>query len=126
MKIKFKVYDRLESKWILPNVSSGERFKISANGDLLDPSGSPTDHLFEYFVSIGAKSVSGEDIFEGDIVKTKYSNGGGVYFCIEKVSWDEELSCWVLVNNRGEAGSFLPFHNYEIVGNIIENSDLLN
>lgn len=130
MKIKFKVYDRLESKWILPNVSSGERFKISANGDLLDPSGSPTDHLFEYCLSTGIKDIAGEDIYEYDIVRSEYSKllDGSVisYFSTEAVSWDSDNSCWVLVDKSGNFASLLPICKYQIIGNYIENPTLLN
>lgn len=67
----------------------------------------------------GLKDCNGTMIFEGDIVKYIYANRDGV------ILWDEYSCRFVFKSKNGKEPLFLGGKEFEVIGNIHENPELL-
>ena len=71
----------------------------------------------------GLKDKNGKEIYEGDILKNKREENFKLY-------WDEKMSAFYLQNilwlNEDTPVGFHRMENFEIIGNIFENKELLN
>lgn len=74
----------------------------------------------------GLKDINGKEIYEGDIVAEKGHYVKSDRILYQKIQWKDTYSCWL----RGEYQRLTPknikTYQIEVVGNIYENSDLLN
>lgn len=124
MKIKFRVWDKQDKKMIrspydadfnvvivLPNLvemhkKSKTKMKEFIQGDYLN-------ERFEVMLHTGIEDKNNKEIYEGDIIKTRFGTGEVIY-----------KDCRFLVNDcLLQLNHCIPF-NIEILGNIYENKEL--
>lgn len=67
----------------------------------------------------GLKDKNGREIYEGD-----YMGFNGLIFY--QIAWNEKDACFDLLNTNGTLSADFDFCSYEVLGNIYENSELLN
>jgi len=112
--IKFRAWDRLNKRWI-------DLFllRFSKDGDILSVDSLSKEsyglHQVELIQFTGLKDKNGKEIYEGDILDKAYLSLGGSYV----VEWDDnEYNCgWNTIKDDSDVG--------EVIGNIYENSELL-
>lgn len=66
----------------------------------------------------GLLDKHGVEIYEGDIVRTDSDAN-------MKVCWRYDFACFCLRFNKGSSSNIDGAVNYEVIGNIFENEDLL-
>ena len=75
----------------------------------------------------GLKDKNGKEIYEGDILKYKRNDISEENF---KLYWNEKMSAFYLQNilwpNDDIAVKYYRIENFEIIGNIFENKELLD
>ena len=80
----------------------------------------------------GLTDKNGKKIFEGDIGRYKQTDGakinGNPMICIGKVVYNEKTASFA-VDSKDEIGAknydYFPIKDFEIIGNIHDNGDLL-
>lgn len=124
-KIKFRVWCKNKNEWEKDSViinESGVMFQL--NNDKLSPC-YPKTHII--MQSTGLKDINNKEIYESDII-TYYSISGKN---IGKIIYREETASFHLKTLRSEQGLIGSSlrndekNNYEIIGNIYENLELL-
>jgi uncharacterized phage protein (TIGR01671 family) len=120
--LKFKVWDKLEKRMILPDQGYQGHYVLSLDGKFHNlQNGSGGD---EYIVlqCIGEKDKNGMDIYEGDIVKV-YSEEFENENFTGKVIFDEgSFLTWI---NKNDIRGVWSDDNIEVIGNIFETPELL-
>jgi len=118
-KIKFKAWDKLEKRMILPEQAYQGHYVLSLDGRFYNLQNGSGGDDYVVLQCIGLQDKNGEDIYEGDIVKHWIDLGpGGEREIIDQVTidgWGCNLQQWTYMEK------LLP----EVVGNIFENENLL-
>lgn len=111
-EIKFRVWNPVTKNW------DSQLNMICVGGDrrrrYVSPDPSDISIVQQY---TGIKTPSGREIYEGDIVKTVSRYSDSTYTKTALVKWDGE--------GQWNISTRLSSENYEILGNIFENPELL-
>lgn len=145
-EIKFRVWDKKKNKMIYPDgkkwgfplgssflgVGTNSILIISPDGDLVKHSKGDNDIrpdcevVNEDFILMqftGLLDKNGKEIYEGDVMTDKTRpNRDWVRVWIV---WDESQARWALEDNRKDGEFSINYRNWEIIGNIYENPELL-
>lgn len=119
IKIKFRVWNKgmgmsfpTSDAWY--NLKNGE-FELPKETILMQSTG-----LFDH---------NGKEIYDGDLISWKdWERGGGGYSnIISEVLWDDDKSQWAILNHcKDNLAKFIKTTtDFQIVGNIYENKELL-
>lgn len=109
-EIKFRAWDRVNNKFL-----SEEDIMIDANGQLLhNEACMRKNDDYELMQYTGLTDKNGNEIYEGDILKTR-EGVGTVYYEAPSFS----------VTNEYQQVFSACHHDFEIIGNIHENLELL-
>ena len=122
--LKFRAWDKLAKKFTYPDKGYQGHYVLTLNGEFWNlQNGSGGD---EYVVQqwTGLKDSKGNEIYEGDIISylQHLFNASPDKYPVntKEVKWKNMKGCWnVYESQAGE-------DNLEVIGNIFENSELLN
>ncbi len=120
-QLKFRAWDKLAKQFTYPDKGYQGHYVLTLNGQFQNlQNGSGGD---EYVVQqwTGLKDYESNDIYEGDIVR--YELDGTVY--TQTVGWGN--NGWEMEDTRLYGTPLITnLPNFEVIGNIFENSELLN
>jgi len=115
-EIKFKIWDKENKKF------TDDDIYMDKNGNLgrVQDDGFYCEDTFIPLRFTGLLDKKGDDIYEGDILHNKYDK-----FNYE-IMWDDNSACWSLGKDGQPLSKYKLNEFWDIIGNIYENSDLLN
>ena len=126
-EIKFRVWDKSEKEWTVFAPTLGRY----CNNNIFEFVGSKQQretHIIQQYT--GLKDVNGKEIYEGDIVYTDDKEIGNVYFDINTCAYRIKtlhLSLPIVTCRVIEDASPIWFQvAKEVIGNILENPDLIS
>ena len=119
-QLKFRAWDTVARKFTYPDKGYQGHYVLTLNGEFFNlQNGSGGD---EYVVQqwTGLKDYELNDIYEGDIVR--YELDETIY--IQTVKWGN--NGWEMIDTRSYGTPLIVnLPNFEVIGNIFENSELL-
>jgi uncharacterized phage protein (TIGR01671 family) len=119
--LKFRAWDKLAKQFTYPDKGYQGHYVLTLNGQFQNlQNGSGGD---EYVVQqwTGLNDYENNNIYEGDIVR--YELDGTVY--TQTVGWGN--NGWEMIDTRLYSTPLITnLPNFEVIGNIFENSELLN
>lgn len=127
-EIKFRAWDTEENKWYKPvyRAYEGKLFEIliGMNGCVVTRNmdgvgiGLPRFEIMQY---TGLKDKNGKEVYEGDILKSDLDE-----VMIDTVEWDADGVSFHLKNvSTGFSQLRIEDWEWEVIGNIYENPELL-
>jgi uncharacterized phage protein (TIGR01671 family) len=128
-QLKFRVWDKLAERMIYPHNDNQQHFIIDLNGrfhNLQNGSGGD-DYVIQQYT--GLTDSNDDPIYEGDILKNHYDVGNNI---IGQVLYESDHGGYIFQWKRKGRGQDYKNLNCDvafesvIVGNIFENSELLN
>jgi len=128
-RFKFRVWDKLAERMIYPHNDNQQHFIIDLNGrfhNLQNGSGGD-DYVIQQYT--GLNDSNDDPIYEGDILKNHYDVGNNI---IGQVLYESDHGGYIFQWKRIRKGRGQDYKNlncdvaFESVGNIFENSELLN
>jgi uncharacterized phage protein (TIGR01671 family) len=128
-RFKFRVWDKLAERMIYPHNDNQQHFIIDLNGrfhNLQNGSGGD-DYVIQQYT--GLNDSNDDPIYEGDILKNHYDVGNNI---IGQVLYESDHGGYIFQWKRKGRGQDYKNLNCDvafesvIVGNIFENSELLN
>ncbi len=119
-QLKFRCWDKLAKQFTYPDKGYQGHYVLTLNGQFQNlQNGSGGD---EYVVQqyTGLNDYENNNIYEGDIVR--YELDGTVY--TQTVGWGN--NGWEMIDTRLYSTPLITnLPNFEVIGNIFENSELL-
>jgi hypothetical protein len=120
-QLKFRAWDIVAKRFTYPDKGYQGHYVLTLNGEFFNlQNGSGGD---EYIVQqwTGLNDYENNNIYEGDIVR--YELDGTVY--TQTVGWGN--NGWEMIDTRLYSTPLITnLPNFEVIGNIFENSELLN
>lgn len=119
-EIKFRVWNIVNNEFDDSNSEGSGCYLISLDGSLKDGNGKSYDeyHIIQQFT--GFQDQTGRDIYEGDIIRYRL---GSPYQSIAAVTWYDIFGCWGLFTKSKQ--ELCHAHDTEVIGNILENPELI-
>lgn len=126
-EIKFRVWDKSANRWF-----DKDEFRIDGNGEIWfsdhdRPQGwGDWGEEYELMQYTGLKGKNGKEIYEGDILGLAHKKYG--LQNTKKIVWVDSHACFDWEDATGDSwpDGFTGFYDeYEVIGNIYENKDLL-
>ena len=132
-ELKFRVYDKDIAKYLEGCEIDSLMADLCSEGEgrtVIIKQICPARYIFEQYT--GLKDKNGKDIYEGDVIKVnddfdEYGiNAGEIYAVYFKAGGFRCKPKYGLFITRGDKGFWIDDGNdYEVIGNIHENPDLL-
>lgn len=128
-RFKFRVWDKLAERMIYPHNDNQQHFIIDLNGcfhNLQNGSGGD-DYVIQQFT--GLEDSNEKEIYEGDILKISYGAMGDV---IGQVLYEADHGGYIFQwERKGPNQNYINLNcdvafESVIIGNVNENSELLN
>ena len=128
-RFKFRVWDKLAERMIYPHNDNQQHFIIDLNGrfhNLQNGSGGD-DYVIQQYT--GLNDSNDDSIYEGDILKNHYDVGNNI---IGQVLYESDHGGYIFQwKRRGQDYKITNLNcdvafESAIVGNILENPELLN
>ena len=128
-RFKFRVWDKLAERMIYPHNDNQQHFIIDLNGQFhnLQNGSGGDDYVIQQYT--GLNDNNDDPIYEGDILKNHYDVGNNI---IGQVLYESDHGGYIFQWKRKGRGQDYKNLNCDvafesvIVGNIFENSELLN
>lgn len=107
--LKFKAWDKKAKKWSEAPLDCSIK-DISFYTD------------YEWVQFTGKYDINKKEIYEGDIVRFRRSDDK---FFIGEIAYIEEHGAYFVIHSGISDNQLYAFDNYEVIGNIYENPELL-
>jgi hypothetical protein len=120
-QLKFRAWDKLAKKFTYPDKGYQGHYVLTLNGQFQNLQNGSGGNEYVVQQWTGLKDYESNNIYEGDIVR--YELDGIVY--TQTVEWCN--NGWEMIDARLYGTPLITnLPNFEVVGNIFENSELLN
>ncbi len=126
-RFRFRAWDKSFQKYCENVIVSTINGEITVYGRLINGNTSliPSAHVVLEQCT-GLKDKNGRLIYEGDIVKRHSKYDEEKSFVLLQVAWNNKNGRYITTDKKYDTFTFSMFYySYEVVGNIHENSELL-
>jgi uncharacterized phage protein (TIGR01671 family) len=126
-EIKFRAWDKREKQWDnqFSIHADGYAYITYITGGFYEEALELTPARYELMQYTGLKDKNGKGVYEGDIICYK-EFPAVISYDIEVVKWEKWITGFSPFNvYDSDCGHYFPFDDFEVIGNIYENPELL-